>query len=262
MKFLIPLFLIFLFTLRTHATSSEELAKKLANPVASLISLPIQFNYDKGVGFFDGDRTTVNLQPVVPFSVGKNWNLITRTILPVISQNNILSSNSGNNFGLSDTIFTAFLSPKSAKNGLTWGIGPAFLIPTATENSLGRERWGAGPSTVVLKQQGKWTYGALANHLWHFAGNKNKGDVNTTFIQPFLNYITPKATTVFLNSEASYDWIGNSWIVPINLGVNQLLNFGKQKVQLGGGLRYWVETPDSGPDDLGFRFQVIFLFPR
>lgn len=236
-----------------------DLAQKLANPVADLISVPIQSNYDFGIGPGDGTKWTTNIQPVIPFGINDDWNVISRTILPVIDQQGIAPGGATDAFGLGDTVQSFFFAPKTSDP--IWGIGPAFLIPTATDDLLGGEKWGAGPTAVVLKQDGPWTYGALANHLWSFAGDNDRGDVNATFLQPFVSYITPHKTTFTLNSEASYDWSNEQWNIPVNFIVSQLLKIGDQPVQLFAGARYYLETPTGGPE-WGLRLGLVFLFPK
>ena len=162
--------------------------------------------------------------------------------------------------GLGDILTSFFFSPKGGS--VIWGVGPVFLLPTATDDLLGADKWGAGPTAVVLKQSGPWTYGALANHIESFAGTSRRADVSATFIQPFLTYITPTQTTLAINSESTYDWETNKWSVPINFTAAQMMRFGNQLVQIGGGLRYWITAPDAGPEDWGLRLQFTLLFPK
>ncbi|WP_321345486.1 transporter [Breoghania sp.] len=240
----------------------SDLAKKLSNPVASLISVPFQFNFDTGYGTRDGDKVTLNIQPVIPITLNDRWNLISRTIVPVVWQDDI-AGNSGTQFGLSDTVQSFFLSPKEpGPNGVIWGLGPVLLLPTGTDDLLSGRKWGAGPTGVALRQSGPWTYGLLANHIWSFAGPDGRADVNATFLQPFVSYTTPNAWTFALNTEATYDWTGDEWSLPINAMVSKLVRFGDQPVSLQAGLRYWAVSPDNGPEGLGGRLGITFLFPK
>ncbi len=243
--------------------SEAEMAKKLANPLASMISMPMQLNYDHDMGTDDsGDRYLLNIQPVVPISLTENWNVISRTILPVITQNELVSG-SGRQSGLGDTTETLWFSPvKPTDKGLIWGIGPVVLIPTATDDLLGGEKWGVGPTAIVLKQIGGMTIGALGNHIWSVAGSDNREDINSTFIQPFLAYNTPAAWTYTINLESSYDWESEQWSIPVNLMVSKLKRYGHQMINYQGGVRYWIESTDSGPEGLGLRFAVTLLFPK
>jgi hypothetical protein len=248
---------------QASAGAAAELAKKLANPISSLISVPIQVNYDENIGPREkGSQLRINIQPVIPISLNDNWNLISRTILPIIDQDDILFEGRGET-GLGDIVQSLFFSPKApTSGGLIWGVGPVALLPTATDDELGGEKWGLGPTVVALKQEGPWTFGMLANHIWSVAGDDDRADVSATFVQPFLSYITKTHTTLGLNTESTYDWNAEQWSVPVNLTVNQLLKLGTQPIQLGGGVRYWAESPDNGPEGWGFRFQLTFLFPK
>jgi hypothetical protein len=241
--------------------AAAELAKKLSNPVASLISVPIQNNFDFGGGpAGDGFQYKVNVQPVIPLSLNENWNLISRTVLPIVYQEKIVGTSSQS--GLSDTVQSLFFSPKApTSGGWIWGAGPVFLLPTATDELLGAEKWGAGPTAVLLKQQKGWTYGVLANHIWSFAGESDRASVNATFLQPFVSFTTKKATTFTLNTESTYDWSHSQWTVPLNLMVSQLVKIGSQPVQFSLGGRYYAEGPSGGPD-WGLRFAVTLLFPK
>jgi hypothetical protein len=244
-------------------SDNAELAKKLSNPVAALISVPFQLNWDHDIGSADeGTKLTLNVQPVIPISLNDEWNLISRTILPIIDQDDIFPG-AGDQFGLGDTVQSFFFSPKApSSGGWIWGVGPVLLIPTGTDDLLGSGKWGAGPTGVILKQDGPWTYGALANQIWSFAGDSDRNDVNSTFLQPFVSYTTPKAVSYTLNTESTYDWESEQWSVPVNFMISKVTRFGKQLVSIQGGVRYYLESTDSGPEGIGFRFNVTLLFPR
>lgn len=245
------------------AQDAADLAKKLSNPVASMISVPFQFNYDDQIGpERDGERFQLNIQPVVPISLGEDWTMISRTILPVIDQDDIFPD-AGEQFGLGDITQSLFFSPKNpGPSGIIWGLGPVFLLPIGTDELLSSEKWGAGPTAVVLRQSEGWTYGILANHIWSFAGDDDRDEVSATFLQPFLSYTTHDAWTFGINTEASYDWEAEEWSVPVNLSVSKLVTLGHQPVSLGATLRYWVDSTDAGPHGFGARAVITFLFPE
>ncbi len=243
--------------------SSEEIAQKLVNPVAAMISVPIQSNYDENIGKAElGKRWTINVQPVIPIEINSDWNLISRAIIPVVSQKDIFAG-SGSQFGLSDMVLSAFFSPKATSaSGWMWGVGPVLSLPTGTNDLLGTGKWGAGPTTVFLKQQSGWTFGALANHVWSFAGDGAREGFSATYLQPFLVHTTKSATTFAMNTESTYDWKSRQWTVPINATVTQLLKVGDQRLSVGGGIRYWAHGPDGAPHGWGARLLLTFVFPK
>lgn len=241
-------------------SARDDLAQQLANPVSSLISVPFQSNWDFGIGLEDAARYTLNIQPVVPLSLDEEWNLIVRTIVPVIDAESP-APGIPDASGLGDIVQSFFFSPVDPVYGWIIGAGPAFLYPSASDVLLGSEQWGAGPTVVALKQDGPWTRGALVNHLASYAGDDSRAGINATFLQPFVSYITPSKTTYTLNSESTYDWERDQWLVPLNAMVSQLVAIGDQPVQFSLGARYYAEGPDGGPD-WGVRAAVTLLFPR
>lgn len=244
-------------------TNEAELAKKLSNPVAALISVPFQLNYDSNIGPNDnGDRYTLNIQPVIPFVLNDNWNIISRTIVPLISQDDILPG-VGSQSGLGDVVQSVFFSPKlPTASGWIWGAGPALQLPTATDDLLGTEKWGLGPTAVVLKQDGPYTFGALGNHIWSVAGDDNRTDISSTLLQPFLSYTNKSAVTLSLSSESTYNWKSEQWAVPLTVNVSKVMKLGSQLVSAGGGIRYWAESTDAGPEYFGVRLQFVLLIPK
>ena len=241
--------------------SAADLAKKLANPIASLISVPLQNNIDVGIGENSGARYTLNIQPVLPFSLSKSINLITRVILPVIYQDNITGA--GNNeFGLGDAVMSAFVSPSNANNGLTWGAGPVFLVPTGTDDFLTTKKFGVGPTAVALYQFSGFTLGALVNQIWSVAGNKSRPDVNQLFLQPFFSYSWKSGAGLGGVFEMTQNWEANTttlWFIPSISGITSL---GRQKIQLMIGPRFNLAAPGGAKADFGLRANLVFLFPK
>jgi hypothetical protein len=242
--------------------SANELAKQLSNPVADLISVPIQLNWDTDLGpDEEGERFVLNVQPVIPVSLGEHWNMISRTILPIIDQSDVFPGDDSQS-GIGDITQSLFFSPKkTTSGGWIWGAGPAFLIPTASDDLLGTEKWGIGPTAVVLKQDGALTYGGLINHIESVAGDDERADVSSTFLQPFIAQALGKGATFSLNLESSYDWEGEQWTVPVNIVYTQVVPIGKLPVSIGAGARYYVEAPDNGPK-WGLRIVFTLLFPK
>ena len=241
------------------ADSQAELAKKLQNPVSNVISAPFQNNFDFNIGpNADGFRYTMNFQPVVPISISKDYNLIIRTIVPFIHQDDVIPGTRQD--GLSDITQSFFVATKKPTGGWILALGPAFLWPTGTDDLLGSEKWGAGPTGIALQQKGPWTYGMLANHIWSYAGNDHRAYVSSTFLQPFLSYTTKSHTTFGLNTESSYDWRAEQWTVPVNLSVSQLTKIGKMPISFALGFKYYADAP-TGNADWGVRFTVTPVFP-
>jgi hypothetical protein len=251
----------------TNANSEADLAKKLNNPVAALISVPIQNNWDFGLGQAGAMKYTANIQPVIPIGISDDWNLILRTIMPVIYQEQLVDSNvkapptlHESHAGLGDITQSFFLSPKEPVGGWILGAGPVGYYPTATESELGAGTLGFGPTIVALQQKDGFTYGILANHIWSVAGWGDSA-VNSTFLQPFLSYTTKTYTTFSINTESTYNWDNSQWTVPINASIQQLIKIGKMPVAFQFGYRYYAQRPSEGPE-WGLRFSVTFLFPK
>lgn len=263
----LPIALLLAVALTRPALAQEsqaELAKKLANPIANLISVPLQYNYDADIGpDEDGTRSQLKIQPVIPITLNDDWNVISRTIVPVTYQDDIYPG-AGDQFGLSDTTQSFFFSPKApTADGWIWGVGPAILIPTGTDDELGASQWGAGPTFVVLKQDSGWTYGMLANQIWKVAGSDRVSDISQLYVQPFVSFTTKTLWTVSLNTESTYNWNTDDWSVPFNLLAAKLVKVGRLPIQFGLGARYWADTPDDqGPENFGLRAQMTFLFPK
>jgi hypothetical protein len=257
------LLIIALLSTDVQAQDDVELTKKLSNPISSLISVPFVMEYNENIGVGDeGSAWKLNIQPVVPFTLNKDWNLISRTILPVINQDDIPTKGAGES-GIGDIVQSLFFSPAApTSSGLIWGVGPVFLLPTATDKMLGSEKWGIGPTAVFLKQDGPWTYGALLNHIESFAGDDNRSDISATLTQPFLVYNAKTMTSISLELQSTYDWKNEAWSIPVNLTLSQLLLVGKLPIQVGAGVRYWAASPDSGPEGFGATLKLTFLFPK
>jgi hypothetical protein len=263
MLYLAPIALALAVPAWAQDEQAAELAKQLSNPLAALISVPLQYNQDEYGGTNDGASVSkLIVQPVIPFSLNEDWNLISRTIVPLINQQDFPAA-ALNESGLGDITASLFFSPKSpTAGGWIWGVGPVFLLPTATQDVLGAEKWGIGPTGVALKQTGPWTVGLLANHIWGAGGNDSRSDVSATFLQPFVTYTTRTHTTFSANTESTYDWKNDQWQVPLYVAVAQLFKIGTQMLQFQVGARYWAEAPDNGAEGWGVRVQLTFLFPK
>ena len=261
---LLPAVLLATLSLAANAQSGDAgLAQDLTNPLADMVTVPVQMNFDRRIGpADDGTKITTNVQPVIPFKGSGDWNMISRTIFPIVYQDDVVPG-AGSQFGLGDINLTLFFSPKQvAPGGLIWGVGPTFLLPSATDSRLGGKKWAAGPAGVGLVMRGPWTAGMLANHVWSFAGDDQRPDISNTFLQPFVAYTWPSAWTVAMQTEASYNWKSETWSVPVNVNVSKLVRIGRLPVSLQAGVGYWAESPDAGPKGVRFRLQANFVLPR
>jgi hypothetical protein len=242
----------------------EQLAKLAQNPVGNLISVPFQNNTNLNYGPEKGTQNILNIQPVIPIEVNPDWNIITRTILPVI-WNPSLGPNDSSTTGIGDTQLTAFLSP--AKPGQwIWGAGPILQIPTNSNAELGNKNWGLGPSFVVLHldKGSPWVYGVLLNNVWSLSSSERGGSYNTGLIQPFLNYNFKGGTYLTTSPIATVNWkadSGDKWTVPVGGGIGHIFHIGKLPVNTQLSAYYNVVRPDDGPN-WQIRFQVQFMFPK
>ena len=243
---------------------AAALAQKLTNPVADLISVPFQFNWNGRIGAADkGQQVYMNFQPVVPIHLNQDWNLIARTVAPITWQTSIFSG-SGTQFGLGNIEQSFFLSPVQPIGGWIVGAGPILYLPTATDKLLGTSQTGAGPTAVILRLAGQWTYGMLANQVWGFAGPVSYGakPINQVYMQPFIAYTTKDAWTFSLNSESQYDWLTQKWTMPFNATVSKLVLIDKHPVSFQVGVRYFAASPNDGPKGFGARASITFLLPN
>jgi hypothetical protein len=242
----------------SFAQDADELARQTQNPVSSLISFPLQANWDFGLGDRETTGTLLNIQPVVPIAASDGTNIILRVIMPMASQPGAGSARV-NGFG--DIVATAFLSP-SAPGRVIWGAGPVFLLPSATNNTLGSEKFGIGPSVVVLTQPANWTMGFLFNHIWSVSGANDRSDVNQTFLQPFANYNLGNGVSTGFTMEASANWEADEqWTAPLLFNLNKVTTLGKRPVNLSVAAGPTVVSPEGGAS-WRFRLVATFLFPR
>jgi hypothetical protein len=242
-------------------SKEQRLAAQVANPISSLISVPFQSNLYVGIGPLNGSRSITNFQPVVPLKLNDNLNLITRLVLPIVSQQELTGPNQTQT-GLSDALVSGFFSPSKVVNGTVWGFGPAVLIPTATDDILGTKKLGIGPTLVILKQSHGWSYGLLANQIWSIAGDENRADVNQMYIQPILVYNWKSGAGVNLIAEYTQSWESNTSNVVLTPTVNGITKLGTQLVQLAVGPLIPIAGPARTRADFGMRASINFLFPK
>jgi len=244
----------------TDTNDSAEIAQKLTNPLAAMISVPLQNWFDFNLGpHEDGFRYTMEAQPVYPMQISKDWNLLSRTTIPVVYQQDVTGQTT--QAGLSDSTEALFLSPVHTKS-IVWGAGPVFLIPTGTNGLLSTRKFGIGPTAVVLKHKGRTNAGLLASQVWSVAGSASHPYVSQTYAQPFFAYTTTKAWTFAATSYDTYNWTAGRWTAIVNpLRVSKLLKLGPQRLSVGGALRCTVTSPQYQPKGCGLEFTVTLVYP-
>jgi hypothetical protein len=242
--------------------SDSDLAKKLQNPIGDLISFPFQNNTNFNTGPNGGVQNVLNIQPVIPIHINADWNVITRTILPIV-WNPDLSPAPSVPVGTGPTNFSAFLSPRELKNGWLWGVGPIVQIPTVSGPGMGSNIWGAGPTAVIVYSKGPWVTGVLANNVWSFGGTRGPlGNAYSSFLmQPFVNYNFGGGWYVGSSPivTANWDTSGRKWTVPVGANAGRVFKIGKQPINVLFGAYYNLVTPQYGPD-WQLRTQVTFIF--
>jgi len=243
------------------ADDSADLAKKLSNPISDLVSVPFQFNWEQKVGPLELSRFILNVQPVIPFTLNDHWNMIVRIIAPLVGQP-VLVDGGEPAFGVGDLTPSFFFSPVRP-GGFTIGFGPAFVLPSTYQPTIGSGRWSAGPTAVALQQQGPWTYGALWNQVWSFAGDNRRAQVNQMFLQPFVAYQATRTLTLTVQSETTANWEADTdaWTIPINFQIAKLSSFGTFPASYLLGYGVFVAHPDIGPS-WKIRAAITILLPR
>jgi hypothetical protein len=254
---------MFAATSARAALSEEDLAKIAQNPVGNLISVPFQANMNLNTGPLDRTQNVLNIQPVIPIALSSDWNIITRTILPIISQPGFTPNQNRTN-GIGDVQFTAFLSP--AKPGAwIWGVGAVTQLPTHSNNLLGNNNAGLGPAFVVLHlEHGEpWVYGVLVNNIWS-VGSSSSPSYNNGLIQPFLNYNLKGGAYLTSSPVMTVNWAAKGsqqWTVPLGGGVGKIFHLGKLPVNTQISGYYNVARPDFAPN-WQIRAQVQLMFPK
>lgn len=242
-------------------TSASDLAKAAQNPIASMISLPIQSNIDFDWGPNGDTFAVTNIQPVLPFTLNDDWNLVTRTILPIVSQPGVTPDQS-RKWGTSDTLITAFFVPNDS-GAWTWGVGPMVQLPTTSNSRLGKDEWGAGISAVALTMPGRWVLGGLISNLWGISEAPGN-EINSFTFQPFVNYNFNKGWYFTFSPIISANWEadnGQKWTVPFGGGIGKIFKIGKQAMNAQAHYYYNLEKPDI-TGDWSIRLQLQFMFPK
>ena len=242
-----------------NSNDSSELAKKLTNPVASLISVPFQYNYDANIGLDKkGTSNSLVVQPVIPLKLNNDWNYILRPVMTFESLNNV---NGYNGTGAGPVVIETFFSPKSS-GGLIWGVGPVVSTPSLSGSNFGTSQTGVGVSAVGLIMKSPWTAGILTYNTWSAGGSAANGTANNLFYQPFVSYVTPTAWTYSLNTQSTFNWDARRAQNPMNFTVSKLVKIGEMPVSFSVGARYYLSSVPGGASGWGARASVTFVFPE
>jgi hypothetical protein len=259
---LMTLIVLFSVVLPTQAQESSEIAKQAQNPIANLISVPLENDFNPQTGINKNDSYVLEMKPVVPFRLSDDWTLITRTIIPIIQVPDLAPGVNGTS-GLGDVQESLFLSPAKA-GPVIWGAGPVVSFPTATQDILGTKKLSVGPTIVVLRSQGHWLFGSLVQNLWSVGGPSARPDVNQMLLQPFVNYNLPHKWYLTTSPIITANWKVNPnerWVVPVGGGVGRIVHFGKLPVNVYTQFFRNVERP-NGTTHWSARFQMQLLFPK
>jgi hypothetical protein len=272
-RFFLVLLILCYGKLSIASGDAEDLAKASQNPIGNMVSLPLQNNTSFGIGPNDNVSNVLNIQPVIPTALSSRWNLINRAVVPVIFREEIFPG-TGSAFGLGDTSYTGFISP-SQPGKLIWGVGPSFLIPTATEDRWATEKLSAGAGVVLLAMPGNWVVGVLVTNVWSIAGDSDASDVNVMTLQPIINYNLSNGWYLTSVPVITANWesdSSNTWTVPLGGGVGRITRWGTQAVDLSLQAFYNVEQPepliaqapnlDNQGETWSLRLQLKFLFPK
>jgi hypothetical protein len=218
-------------------------------------------SYVENIGpFDDGERWTLSLQPRIPIPLNADWALISHTVIPLVLDQKDIFPGAGSQEGIGDIIQSVFLVPNRLIGGWIMGAGPVALLPTGSDDLLTADKWGVGPTAVAVKEQGDWTYTGLVSHIWSIAGDDDRNDVSATVLGPSAAYTTDSAWTLTIGSESMYDWESDDWSIPVGISAKKMLPIGNQKIQLGGGISYYVESADFDPEGWGGNISFAIIF--
>lgn len=242
-----------------HAKAESSLAKASQNPVANMVSLPVQYNFITAGGLGENTERIINVQPVIPLPIGEDWLIVSRTVVPFVS---VPVFDAIKSHGIGDIQEQAYFT--SSKPGkLTWAVGPIFSFPTASAIALRTGQWGLGPTAVALVMPGPWVIGALANNIWRIGGAAHREVLNTFTLQPFINYNLPRAWAISTAPLITSNWSapsGERWTVPVGIGVSKITHIVEQPLNLLIQYYHNLDHPSrAGSEQI--RLEVVALWP-